>query len=93
MAGLKYFAEPVEDETYVRAVALYVGYVWTTNNFVGTWAQGAYNDEAFAKVTNGVITLQAVADEDTLFAVEESTLPTGDEAVRVTYIGKPVIVA
>jgi hypothetical protein len=96
MAGLKYFAVPVEAgsaDTYVRAVALYVGDVWTTNNFVGTGAGGAYNDEAFAKVTNGIITLQAVADADTLFAVEESTMPAdGSEAVKITYIGKPLVV-
>ena len=94
MPGLKYFATPVEaDATYPRAVGLFVGDVWTTNNFVGTGTGGAYNDEAFAKVASGVITLQAVADADTIFAVEESTLPTGEEAVRVTYIGTPVVVA
>jgi len=94
MSGLKYFATPVEaDETYPRAVGLFVGDVWTTNNFVGTGIGGAYNNEAFAKVVNGVITLQAVANADTIFAVEESTLPAGGKAVRVTYIGKPVIVA
>ena len=94
MAGLKYFATPVEaDYTYPRAVGLFVGDVWTTNNFVGTGQGGVYNNEAFAKVVNGIITLQAAADGDTIFAVEESTLPTGGEAVRVTYIGRPVIVA
>lgn len=94
MSGLKYYATPVEsDATYPRAIGLFVGDVWTTNNFVGTGVGGAYNDEAFAKVVNGVITLQAAADANTIFAVEESTLPTGEEAVRVTYIGKPVVVA
>ena len=91
MAGLKYFAVPVEDETYVRGVALYVGDTWTTDNFVGTGAGGAYNDEAFAKVVNGVITLQAAADTNTIFAVEESTLPAGGKAVRITYIGHPIV--
>lgn len=95
MPGLKYFATPVEaDYTYPRAVGLFVGDVWTTNNFTGTGAGGVYAaGDNFAKVVNGKITLQKAADANTLFAVEESTLPTGEEAVRVTYIGKPVIVA
>lgn len=90
LGGLKYFAVPVEAETYVRAVGLYVGDAWTTDNFVGTGTGGVYNDEAFAKVVNGVITLQAVADVDTIFAVELSTTPTGEEAVKVIYIGQTV---
>ena len=95
MSGLKYFATPVEaDATYPRAVGLFVGDVWTTNNFVGTGTGGVYKaGDKFAKVVNGVITLQTTSDPNTIFAVEESTLPTGEEAVRVTYIGKPVVVA
>lgn len=89
MSGLKYFATPVEaDYTYPRAVGLFVGDVWTTNNYSGT-----YTNQAFAKVVSGVITLQAAADANTLFAVEDSSLPTGEQAIRVTYIGRPVIVA
>lgn len=95
MNGLKYYATEVDSngDVYPRAIGLYVGDTFTTDYFVGTGAGGIYNDEKFAKVVNGKITLQAVADEDTIFAIEESTLPTGEEAVRVTYIGSPIVVA
>lgn len=93
MAGLKYYAteEDADGEIYPRALGLFVGDTFTTDHFVGTGTGGAYNKEAFAKVVNGVLTLQAAADVDTLFAVEESTLPLGDQAVRVTYIGAPAV--
>lgn len=95
MSGLKYFATPVEaDATYPRAIGLFVGDVWTTNNFTGTGTGGVYaTGDKFAEVVNGKIKLQQEATTTTIFAVEESTLPTGEEAVRVTYIGKPVVVA
>lgn len=92
--GLKYFAteEDADGEIYPRGIALMPGDTWTTNYFDGTGAGDAYNDEGFAKVVAGVITLQAAADANTIFAVEESTLPDGTEAVRVTYIGRPMSV-
>ena len=31
--GLKYYAQEVETETYPRAIALYAGDVFTTNNY------------------------------------------------------------
>lgn len=82
--GLKYFAnEVVDGEVYPRALALYVGDTYTTNNYSGTLSAST----KFAKVVDGVITLQTAADADTLFAVEVSTLPTGEAAARVTYMG------
>ena len=97
MDALKYYALPLDASlvAYPRAVALYVGDVWTTDYFVGTGQGGIYaTGDNFAKVVDGKLTLQQAADADTLFAVELSTLPAaGEEAVRVTYIGKPVVTA
>lgn len=87
MDGLKYFADAADaqGEIYPRGIALYVGDVFTTDNYTGELS-GA----KFAKVVNGVLTLQTIADNDTLFAVEESTLPLGDDAGRFIYIGSGV---
>lgn len=86
--GLKWYANGADEEDgviYPRLVALYVGDAFTTNNYSGT-----YVAQKFAKVVNGALTLQATADVNTLFAVEESTLPTGDLGLRFTYSGKVV---
>ena len=72
---LKYFAVPVENETYIRAIALYEGDAFCTNN-VAAEVEGA----KFAKVVDGVLTLQTEADDNTMFAVKDSTLPTGEKA-------------
>lgn len=89
--GLKYFAneEDAEGNIYLRAVALLVGDTWTTDNYSGTLDETTL----FAKVVGGVATLQKTADADTLFAVEKSTTPLGEMAVRLTYLGvKPTAV-
>ena len=78
---LKYFAVPVEDKTYPRGIALYVGDSFCTNNVVEV--EGA----KYAKVVNGVLNLQTTADDDTHFSVKESTLPTGEKAYDFVYIG------
>jgi hypothetical protein len=84
--GLKWYAT-MEDEDdnriYPRVIGLFVGDAFTTNNYAGT-----YTTQAFARVTNGVLTLQATADANTRFAVEESTLPTGELALRFVYVGE-----
>lgn len=88
LSGLKYFANEEDEngEIYLRAVALKVGDTWTTDNF-----DGELKGAKFAKVVDGVITMQTVADDDTLFAVEESTMPLGQDAARVTFLGiKPI---
>ena len=76
---LKYFAVPVEDGVvYPRGIALYVGDSFTTNNCSGS---GAY-----AKVVNGVLTLQSEA-EGAIFKATASTLPSGEPAYEFLYIG------
>ncbi len=89
--GLKWYATGADEEDgiiYPRLVGLYVGDAFTTNNFDGT-----YTNQAFAKVVDGQLTLQASVDVNTLFAVEPSTLPTGEEAPRFIYVGKVGIVS
>lgn len=84
--GLKWYAT-VEDEDdnriYPRAIGLFVGDAFTTNNYAGT-----YTNQAFASVVDGVLTLQATANAATRFAVEESTLPTGELGLRFVYVGE-----
>lgn len=84
--GHKYFATANDayGDIYPRAVALYVGDAFTTDNFV----EGAATDPKYAKVTNGVLELQDAADADTLFAVEENALPLGELAYKFIYVGK-----
>lgn len=84
--GLKWYATEADgDDGYIypRVIGLFVGDVFTTNNYAGT-----YVDQAFAKVVDGVLTLQGTADGDTRFAVQESTLPTGELALRFVYVGE-----
>ena len=84
-SGLKWYATGADEQDgviYPRLVGLYPGDVFTTDNFEGT-----YTGQKFAKVVNGQVSLQAVANEQTMFAVEESTLPTNELALRLTFIG------
>jgi hypothetical protein len=83
-SGLKYFATPydADDECYPRAIGLYVGDTFTTDNFSGDIAV-----DGFATVTAGIITLQNAAVASTLFVAEESTLPDGITAAKLTYVG------
>ena len=73
------------DVTYPRVLPLYVGDSFTTNNYTGT-EEGA----VAAKVVNGVLTLQAAADADTLFVAKLATLPAGQKAYHFVYVGKVV---
>jgi len=87
MDGLKYYAteEDADGDIYPRAIALYVGDAFTTNNYVTS------TTPAFAKVVAGVLTMQDAADVDTLFAVEVSTLPDGSAvAYKFIYLGRSV---
>ena len=72
-----------DGDIYPRCIGLFVGDVFTTNNY----DEDSQSDPKFAKVVDGVLTLQDSADSNTLFAVEESTLPTGEEAYRFTFLG------
>lgn len=84
LEGLDQYCEVFEDGVaYPRVLPLYVGDSFTTNNYTGT-EEGA----VCAKVVNGVLTLQAAADADTLFVAEASTLPAGQKAYHFVYVGK-----
>jgi hypothetical protein len=77
---LRLFAEPIVDGVvYPRAIGLYVGDTFTTNNYAGT-VEGA----KYAKVVNGVLTLQATAD-GAMFKATPSTLPDGTDAFEFLY--------
>lgn len=82
LSGLEYFAVPVEDETYIRAIALYVGDTFTTNNHSAVVEGETY---VAAKVVDGVLTLQTAADDDSMFIVAKSDLPNGDDAYEFTF--------
>lgn len=85
ISGLKYFAVPVEDETYIRCVALYTGDSFTTNNYV----KGSVEGNGYAKVVGGVLTLQATADKDTAFIAKKSTMPDGSDGYEFTFYRIP----
>ena len=77
MNGLKYYAEPVVDgEVYPRAIGLYIGDTFTTNNYTG--------EGDFAAVAGGVLTL----GDEGAFKAEKTTLPTGEDAYKFTFIGE-----
>lgn len=95
---LQYYALPVERKydsvsqaevddmasTYPRCIALYEGDAFCTNN-VAAEVEGA----KFAKVVDGVLTLQTTADADSMFLVKDSTLPTGDKAYDFMFYKMP----
>ena len=80
---LKYFAVPVETigETYPRCIALYEGTDSFCTNNVAAEVEGA----KYAKVVNGVLTLETAESADSMFIVKEGTLPTGEKAYDFTY--------
>ena len=83
---LKYFAVPYEaNACYPRCIALYVNDAITTNNIANITLENA----KFAKVVNGVATLQTAADNDTAFIAKKSSLPTGEVAYELTYYKLP----
>lgn len=86
LSGLDQFANQADanGEVYVRALPLNLGDTFTTNNYDGTLANG------WAKVVDGVITMEETATADTLFIVKKTTLPTGVDAAECIYCGKVV---
>lgn len=79
----KYAEEVVDNQPiYVRALPLYVGDTFTTDNFTGTATDG------YAKVTNGILDVHAEFAEGDMFLTKKSTLPNKKVAVEFTYIGK-----
>ena len=91
LGGLNRFATEADGngDIYPRGVGLFVGDAFTTDNYA---VKGA-TDPKYAKVEGGVLTLQDAADADTMFTVEESTLPVGGIAYKFIYIGQPVAAA
>ena len=83
---LKYFAveAPDGEKVYPRCVALYVGDTFTSTNYAGTLSTAKY-----AKVVDGVPTLQTAADVDTAFIAVPSDMPNGDEAGQLTFYRMP----
>lgn len=80
--SLNKYAEEIEagKPVYLRALPLYLGDSFTTNNFTGNAQDG------FATVDGGV--LKVSADKtDAMFLTKKSTLPNGEVAVEFTYIG------
>lgn len=87
---LRLFACEIEKEdeedagtVYPRAIALYVGDTFTTNNYTGT-----YEGAKYAKVVGGVLTLQTAADANTMFTATPTTMPNGEEGVEFQYYRK-----
>ncbi|NCU28470.1 MAG: hypothetical protein EOM85_02255 [Candidatus Moranbacteria bacterium] len=70
-----------EDETYLRLIVLHTGDEFVTDNV------DAADEGPYAKISNGVVTLQSAADADSVFAVLEDTLPDGTAAYRCIYLG------
>lgn len=85
VGGLKYFAteEDAGGDIYPRAIGLFVGDVFTTNNYA---VAGAVAPK-YAKVVAGKLTLQDAADATTMFVVEAATTPNGEDAYRFIYFG------
>ena len=86
--SLDQYAEVIDENNgvYPRCLPLYLGDTFTTNNFKGTAADG------FAKVANGYISIQAEADNETMFIAKKCLLPAGQVAVELQYY-KPAVVA
>lgn len=86
---LRLFACPIEDGVvYPRAIALYVGDTFTTNNHVEVDEEADRATLKFAKVTDGVLELQTAADENTMFMATDSTLPDGSPAFEFQFYRK-----
>lgn len=75
----KYAEEMVDGKAYVRALPLYLGDSFTTNNYSGSSSDGKR-----ASVEDGILKL----GQNGPFIAEPSTLPNGDPAVEFTYIGE-----
>jgi hypothetical protein len=86
---LRLFACPIEDGVvYPRAIGLYVGDTFTTNNHVAIGEEADRATYKYAKVTNGVLELQTAADKNTMFKATDSSLPDGSEAFEFQYYRK-----
>lgn len=100
---LKYYAVPVErkydsvsgkevddmESTYPRCIALYEGTDAFCTNNVAADVEGA----KYAKVVNGVLTLETEESDDSMFIVKDSTLPTGEKAYDFLFYRMPKVSA
>lgn len=100
MAGNEYFAVEVEDGIcYPRAIALYEGDEFTTNNIANldTFADWDTNGEAWATLVSGAITLVDAYPLATyngpVFKAVKDILPAGQDAARLTLLVKNVVLA
>lgn len=84
---LKYYALPVEEvgDTYPRCIALYEGTDAFCTNNVAEEVEGA----KYAKVVDGVLTLETAESDDSMFLVKDSTLPTGEKAYDFLFYRMP----
>lgn len=80
---LNRYAEEVEDgkPVYLRALPLYLGDSFTTDNFTGKAQDG------FATVDGGVLAVSADAT-NALFIAKKTTMPNKEVGIEFTYIGK-----
>lgn len=76
----KYAEEMVDGKAYVRALPLYLGDSFTTDNYSGVMAEG------YAVVDGGHL----VKGDAGMFYAKEATLPNGKKAFEFTYIGLPM---
>lgn len=91
VSGYEYFTVEADADgiCYPRAIALYVGDEFVTDNVAGTIpANGSF---AKAQIVNGVITVNALPTAgNPLFLVKKDTLPNGTAAAYVMYVGMAV---
>lgn len=85
VAGYEYFTVEADADgiCYPRAIALYVGDEFVTDNFEGELAE----DFAPAIVVDGVLTVDDAVQGEALFLVKKDRLPNGKVAAHVLYVG------
>lgn len=85
VAGYEYFTVEADADgiCYPRAIALYVGDEFVTDNFAGELAE----DFAPAVVVDGVLTVDDAVQGEALFLVKKDRLPNGKVAAHVLYVG------
>lgn len=83
-ASLDMFTVDLTNDAYPRAIALYEGDTFTTDNFEGDVEDGIYQ----VSVVNGVLTVGAEADDSYKGPIAKaSSLPSGVPAIKVTWRG------
>lgn len=90
--GNKWFATEQDDEgvIYPRAIGLFIGDSFTTDNYEFDGSLTWSDSDLYAIVEDGVLTITDAATSSNatpVFKVEQSTLPTGDDAAQFTYVG------